>query len=95
MKPLKNSPLDIIIHSCKLVAKTCSKVNVILTLEGMSEDKARRIFKIAKQSFREVEIISETTGEVLMSRYTSEEWFKPICSVSLAIDTITMIYEGE
>lgn len=94
MKPLETKSTDIIIHTCQLVAKTCSKVNIVLTLEGLSEEKAKKIFKIAKQSFREVEIISETTGEVLKSKYTAEEWYVPTCSVSLAIDTITMICEG-
>lgn len=84
-----------IAHTCTLTAKSCENTSIQFVLRGIPEDKAKRIFRIAKGAFRDVEIVSEITGEVLISEYVSSEWFNPACSYGDAIDDIIAIYEGK
>ena len=82
-------------HSCTLIAKSCEIPSIQFELRGIPEDKAKRIYRIARGAFRDIEITSEITGEVLMSEYISDEWFSPACSYGEAIDDIIAIYEGK
>ena len=91
MKPTVNN----IAHTCTLVAKSCEVPNIKFELRNIPEDKAKRIYRIARGAFRDIEITSEITGEILLSEYMSDDWFRPQCSYGEVIDDIIAIYEGK
>ena len=93
MRPQEINPnIDRIVHTCTITAKSN---NVTLRLSDLPEDKAKKIYKIIKNAFRETEVISETTGEILISHYTAEDWFVPLYSYSSVMVAIAEICEGE
>lgn len=84
-----------IAHVCTLVAKSCEATDITFTLRGIPEDKAKRIYRVACGAFRDIEITSEITGEILISHYEADDWFHSRASYGETIDCITSIYNGD
>ena len=68
-------------------------------MEGAFEDvPANRIQKalaVAKNAFRSVDVIDESTGEVMYNQTISPAWFNPKYSYGEAIDVIHEMCYGD
>ena len=96
MKPREiKSNVERIIHTCTITAKSNEVPNLTLRLSDLPEDKAKKIYKILKNAFREIEVVSEITGEVLISHYISDDWFVPLYPYNSVMEAIITICEGE
>ena len=56
--------------------------------DDLTNDNAKTIAMTLTKAFRNVEVICNETGEVVFTRYISEDWFTPIFSITEVIDLI-------
>lgn len=96
MRPKEINPnIDRIIHTCTITAKSNEVPNLTLRLSDLPEDKAKKIYKIVKNAFREAEVVSEITGEILISHYVADDWFVPLYHYNSIMEAIIAVCEGE
>ena len=96
MRPKEINPnIDRVIHTCTITAKSNEIPNFTLRLSDLPEDRAKKIYKILKNEFREIEVVSEITGEVLISHYISDDWFVPLYLYNSVMEAIIAVCEGE
>ena len=95
MNPKSIDAFDKIIHTCTITAKSCENPSITFQLSEVPEEKAKRIYRVLRGAFRDIQIISETTGEILLNEYISDKWHGGHCSYGDCIDDAITIYEGK
>lgn len=63
----------------KVVAQNCDTPRITVEVEGNRFAAAEYAFLLRK-AFRQVDVLNNETGEVMMNFYVSDEWFAAILS---------------
>lgn len=61
-----------------VTANSCEATNISVIFKDLDIHKAKMVAKILEQGFRDVDIVSQETGEVAYRHYVSSELFNPI-----------------
>ena len=80
-------------YSIKVESCEC-KPHIQCRFDHVPENRLRRAIKYAPCAFRQVEIISECTGEIIFSQYMDYEWHQPTHSYGEGIEMLTDICYG-
>ena len=67
-----------------------SSPKIVAQFEGIGEKNIMRCFQAAKEGFRDVEIINEETGEVMVRFYMSDEFHEKLFEYGETLDRIQM-----
>jgi hypothetical protein len=60
-----------------VTANSCEAISVNVTFKDMDIHKAKMVAEILEKGFRDVEVVSQETGEVIYRHYVGSEYFKP------------------
>lgn len=60
-----------------VTANSCEATNISVTFKDLDIHKAKMVAEILEQGFRDVNVVSQETGEVIYSHYVGSEYFKP------------------
>lgn len=65
--------------------------HLVAEFSNIPQSKIARVFHIATDAFRDVEVTAEETGEIIFRHYVDLDWFNPICKYGEVIDAIRHI----
>ena len=74
----------------KLSLDSCqSNPKIIVEFDEVPENALENVINVAKYAFRSIEVVSNETGEVVLTHYVGLQLFKPLYGYGTAIDVIT------
>lgn len=60
-----------------VTANSCEASNVSVVFKDLDIHKAMMVAKTLEQGFRDVDVVSQETGEIIYKHYVGSEYFKP------------------
>ena len=80
----------------KLTLDNCqSNPKVIAEFDSVPESVLENVINTAKFAFRSIEVVSNETGEVVLTHYVGLQLFKPLFECGEAIDIISRYCQDE
>ena len=80
----------------KLSLDSCqSNPKIIVEFNEVPENILETVIGIAKYAFRSIEVVSNETGEVVLTHYVGLQLFNPLYEYGTAIDIITNYCNGK
>jgi len=77
-----------------VTADSCDPLKVHIEVQG-NYHQAMFYAKVLRRAFRQVEVTSADTGEVMMSHYESDEIFKPTVPYHIALMELELTVEAQ
>ena len=75
-------------NSYSITANSCCFPSIELKINGVNWHQMQHYLTIIKRAFREIEILNDDTGEVMLRYYESDEMFSPLLSIGECISAI-------